>query len=334
MHERPDKISTTAPRAWLGFIIRVGVSAALLVWLLRRLDGVLERIQDIEPAALWPAALVFMLSTCLGALQWSMILRHSGIELPMWRLSAFYWIGLFFNNFLPSTVGGDVIKVADVAQSTGKVARPAAGTLLDRILGLVALSSIGVLSSLVLGGSRPAGIPWWVLSLVALGLVTLGSLLLSKRLGAALLHTVSRIRLAHLGDRLGKLLEELRVFRNAPRFLAQMFAMALLVQAIRVLTHVMVAQAMGLQLDREMVLGLYVLVPLLGVILVLPITFNGWGLRGNAAERLLPAGLGVTAQDAVALQLTTFFIQMAVSTLGGVLLVIRMVLSKRGGRSG
>jgi len=310
-------------RAWLGLALRMAVSAALLVWLFRELRGGWQQLGEIDPLRLWPAALVFALSTWLGALQWTILLRHSGVALPRWQMTQLYWIGLFANNFLPGNVGGDVVKVADVAVHTGRVARPIAGTLLDRILGLIALVSLGLIASAILGGPRPAGLPWWILGLVALGLLGLGAVLLSRRLGQLLARGVAPITVGGLGERLTVLLDELQAFRRAPGILARVQGLALVVQFLRVMTHVMVASAMDIPLDAERILGLYVLVPVLGVAIVLPISFNGLGLREWVATRLLP-DIGIAPDAAFALQFATYLVQVAVSGIGGLLLLRRM----------
>ena len=75
-------------------------------------------------------------------------------------MQAIYWVGLFFNNFLPGNVGGDLVKVSDVAVNTGNVARTVAGTLLDRMLGLCALVFVAFAAGaiLVVSGLSPRGL--------------------------------------------------------------------------------------------------------------------------------------------------------------------------------
>ncbi len=315
-------------RAWLGLAIRLVVSAALLLWLIRDLKGGWQRLGDIDPWSLWPAALVFTASTILGGLQWGILLQHAGVELSLYRLGRLYWIGLFFNNFLPSNVGGDLVKVADVALETGHMARPVAATMLDRILGLLALASLSLIAGAVLGGHRPAGLPWWFLVLVALGLALLGAVVLSRRLGRLLTRLASRIEKGRMGSRLAGLLREFQIFRTAPLFLLRVWLLALVVQTMRVATHIMVARAMGIELDLDRILGLYVLIPILGVAIVLPVSFNGLGLRELVATRLLPR-LGIAAEEAFALQLTTYFVQVVVSALGGAFFAARLLTARR-----
>jgi uncharacterized protein (TIRG00374 family) len=305
-------------RAVLGTVLRLLVSLVLLGWLLHNLQGGWRRIQGLEILDLVPAATIFALSTVLGACQWALLLRRAGVPLPFGRLLRLYWIGLFFNNFLPSNVGGDLVKVADVKWTTGTASKAVAGTVLDRLLGLTALAGLGLIAAGFLGGPRPAGLPLWLLALTACGLALLAALLLSRRLGHLLASLAGRVRWAGMGPRVERLLAEFQVYRRRPAFLARVLALALLVQALRVLTHVFVARALGVTLDGSTLLGLYVLIPVLGVAIVLPVSFNGLGLRELIATRLLP-GIGIGPEAAFALQITTWLVQVAVSGVGGVL---------------
>lgn len=309
---------------WAVTLLRVAISAALLAWLLTELRGGLDRIRDTSLVALVPAAAVFALSTVLGAWQWTLILRRAGLVVAAGRLHALYWVGLFFNNFLPSNVGGDLVKVADVAVETGRVARPIAGTLLDRALGLSALAALAFIGGAALGGDTPAGLPWWALVVVAVPVIVGTGAILSGRAGRALAWTLDRLRPGRSRGRLRQMLGVLQDYRSDPGFVLRLAALALLVQALRVATHLLVSSAMDIPLDLERCLQLYVLVPVLGMAVVLPISFNGLGVRELVATRIMPA-IGIGAETAVAMQLVTYFVQVAVSLIGGIVFATMMI---------
>lgn len=310
-------------RSALGAGLRLTISIALLLWLASQLRGGFEQVRAVDPMRLLPAALVFALSTVLGAWQWILLLHHAGIAVPGARLHGLYWTGLFFNNFLPSNVGGDLVKIADLAVSTGRVARPVAGTVLDRMLGLSALVTIALVAGATLGADQPAGLPWWALIALVVPVIALSLAVLSGRIGRVLVAVWTRLRPARPHGRLQKLLDELHHYRSAPGFVVRIAALALFVQALRVLTHVMVAQAMDLPLGYERVVQLFVLVPVLGVAVVLPLSFNGLGVRELVATRLMPQ-IGIGAETALALQITTYLVQLAVSLIGGLVFAVRM----------
>lgn len=315
------------PRRWWSLALRIVVSVTLMWWLVHNFQGGWRKLQDIQPLSLAPAALIFALSTILGAVQWSLLLRHAGLGLSLGRLTRIYWIGLFFNNFLPSNVGGDLVKVADVSLSTGELSRAVAGTILDRVVGLSALAALGVIAALISRGFGHLDLPSAVLIGVCLLLLITSGLLLSNRLGERITSLAARLHFARIHERMRDLMSEFAHYRRAPVFLLGIFSLSLLVQFLRVLTHVLVAQALAIPLSWPLVLGLYVLIPVLGIAIVLPISFNGLGLRELIATRLLP-GIGIAAPEAFALQITTYLVQVAVSAVGGVFFAIRLL---RGG---
>lgn len=316
---------------WLAPLLRLAVSGLLLWWLGRTLAGGFGELAEIRPRQLWGAAVLFAASTVLATWQWVLLLRLAGVATPTGRLHQLYWIGLFANNFLPSNVGGDAIKIADVAVQEGQLSRPFAATLLDRVIALVALISLALSAGLALGGSEPAGVPWWVL-LTGLGpVVVLGSLLFSRRLGAVLVRLLSRFPLG-IATRVERVLPELHAFRPHRVALLGVYLLALLVQAMRVWTHVEVARAMGIPLGTERILDLYVLVPVLGMAIVLPISFNGLGVREWVASRLFPQ-IGIAAPTAFALELATWLVQVAVSLVGGLLFAWQLGRGRLGRRA-
>jgi len=304
----------------LWFIARVGISFALLWWLWSRLDGGIERLGDVDPLRLWPAVLIFAVSTALGALQWMILLRSGGVQIGFPRALRLYWIGLFCNNLLPSNVGGDVVKIADVAVSEGTLLRPAAATLLDRLLGLLALVLYALVAGAILGGRAPAGVPWWLLVLAGAPVPIALALLLSRRLAALV---ASWIRRFGQDERFLALARELEAYRLQPRVLFGVLGLALVVQFLRVGTHMVVARELGLGFSLERGLEFLVLIPLLALAIVLPISFGGLGLREWVATRLMPQ-IGITAESAVVLQLSTYLVQVAVSLVGGVLFVAEL----------
>jgi uncharacterized protein (TIRG00374 family) len=311
-------------RRWAVAGFRIALSVALIAWLLWANRGSWQRLMEVSLLALIPAVAVFAVSTLLGAWQWTLILRRAGLRVGPGRLQAIYWVGLFFNNFLPGNVGGDLVKISDVAVNTGQVARTVAGTLLDRMLGLCALVCVALGAGALLGDQAPAGLPWWALIGLVLLVWAASAALLSGRLGRSLLGLVTWLRRGRVSQRLTQLLGELQFWRADKWFVIRLAALAFVVQSLRVLTHVLVSHAMEIPLDAARVLQLYVLVPVLGLAVVLPISFNGLGVREFVATRLMPQ-VGIPAEVALAMQLVTYLVQVAVSLVGGVVFAVMLI---------
>ena len=298
------------------------VTAALVAFVLSRLS--LTEIQAAMKAPRWgwlAAALgVYGVSAFGGAQQWAWILRVAGIAAPPREIRRLYFIGLFFNNFLPANIGGDAYKVLDLGRRENRPLGVFCATLMDRLIGLGALTALAVV---VLAGASAAGValpPAVLLMIPVLGLL-FGVLaaLLSRRLGARLPGLLSRVGLGRLAEQAGRVTEEFGRYRHEVRFLNGIFAFSVVVQLLRMLTHVLVGLGLGYVLSPTQMVQLLVLVPLLAILLTLPVTINGIGLRESVSAELLTAA-GLSAPHAVAMELAAFLVQVVFSLQGGVLL--------------
>ncbi|HPF70909.1 MAG TPA: lysylphosphatidylglycerol synthase transmembrane domain-containing protein, partial [Candidatus Krumholzibacteria bacterium] len=285
-------------------VAKVAVSAGLIAFLLSRLS--LAEISDAMERPRWgwlAAALgVYGLSAVGGAQQWAWILRVSGVAAPVREIRRLYFIGLFFNNFLPANIGGDAWKIVDLGRQEGKPLAVFASTVLDRLLGLTALTLMAVL---VLAGAAVSDIPLPQAALLLLpvlaGLAGLLAMLLSRRLGGRAPALLARAGLPGLATRLAGLAEAFAAYRRKVRWLNGLLAFSVGVQLLRIVTHLLVARGLGFTLGGAQAVQLLVLIPLLAISLTLPITINGIGLRESISANLL-VWAGLAAPQAVAME--------------------------------
>lgn len=96
----------------------------------------------------WPWALLFLvllaLNTFISSTKWHALLRADGIVVPVPKLFASHLIGSFFNLFLPSSVGGDIYRIADISRRSGRTANTTASILFDRLTGFMAIALYGI----------------------------------------------------------------------------------------------------------------------------------------------------------------------------------------------
>lgn len=309
-------------RNLLIFLAKLIVSALLVAYVLSSLKW--TEIQDILLNPRWGwllgAMAVYAASVFGGALQWSWILKAAGIEAPRREIRRLYFIGLFFNNFLPANIGGDAYKIVDLGRKENRAMGVFCSTLLDRLIGLTALTTLAVAFLLVAAGnSIPLPSSALLLILVTIALVALLALLLSRRLGSWLPGLFHRWGRPGIARWLESVTSELALFRHKVRWLNGVFLFSLLVQFLRMVTHLLVAFGLGLTLNIEQMVQLLVLVPMLALSLALPITINGIGLRESVAAQLLIFS-GLAEPQVVAMEMVAFLVQVIFSLQGGVLL--------------
>ncbi len=311
-----------AVRSRLFLALKVLGTIALVAFLLAKLP-----LREVEAAMSHPhwgwllaSLAVYAVSAVLGAWQWALILRGVGIDAGWGEIARLYHIGLFFNNFLPANIGGDAWKILDLGARDGRRAGVLGATMLDRLIGLAALTALACLG---MGAAAVLHVP---LPKVALLMLPIGVLLfaalavlLSRRLGGLLVTIARRVGLARLAGPLTHFTDDLA--RVAPRigWLNGIFGLSLGIQFLRLVTHLLAAWGLGFVISGQAALQLTVLIPLLALSLTLPISINGIGLRESVSAGLL-TWAGLAAPQAVAMELAAYLVQVAFSLVGGVFL--------------
>src|SRR5689334_12839683 len=93
----------------------------------------------MSPAWLVLALAAYAVTQSVSVWRWNRLLRAQHIEVEPRKLTESIWVSLFFNNFLPSNIGGDVVRIADTAPAAGSKTLATTVILVDRVLGLTAL---------------------------------------------------------------------------------------------------------------------------------------------------------------------------------------------------
>src|SRR5206468_389845 len=150
-----------ADRRALGLWIRTGASVVMLTLLVPRVH-----LRSLVPewdhtTFLWLAAAVGVTAVAVvtSALRWQAVLAGLGLHARARRLLHHYLAGLFVGNFLPSTIGGDVLRIRRLATDNGDTAASFASVVLERLSGMLVLPAITLTSLATNSGLRDLGGP-------------------------------------------------------------------------------------------------------------------------------------------------------------------------------
>ena len=311
-----------SPRTLLLLTAKVLVSVLLFVWLFRKLQwsAIGPALRHADPVwVAWSAVLLFA-SHLMASYQWGRLLGAAGIELPFWKVASYYHVGLFFNNFLPANVGGDFARTLDAARAGSSRTTALSTVLLDRLIGMVALGFVAVMTTLPAIdrfhlATAYAGVVAFFLTAVVLLRAVLDPGVLT-----ALERLMARIGIGRFAPALDDLSGRLAVFRGQRRLLLEVSCVALVVQVMRIGVHVLVARALGVHVGTAY---FFLFVPLLAVIVSLPISLNGIGVR-EGAGMLLFGLVGLDRANAFALQFGTYLVAVGVSLIGGLVFLARI----------
>jgi uncharacterized membrane protein YbhN (UPF0104 family) len=309
-------------RRVLFLVVKIGISAGLL-WLLFSQTDVAEvggRLRSMDPGWLLLGVFVYLLHLLVGAWRWRLLLDTQQVGVPISMLFRSYLVATFFNNFLPSNIGGDVVRIADTAPLTGSRTVATGVILVDRMIGLAALTAVAAAGSVLAHHGRmpvPGASYLWMflVGFVALGVPALyHPHLVTKMLGP--LRVLHPEWVEHRLARIHTLLEQMA---RRPGAVAVAGAGAVTVQLLLVLVYVAVAYGLGIPFRMRDAL---IIVPVSLVAQLLPISINGLGVR-EATFSYFFARLGLGVGAALALSLASAGLIMVLSLAGGALFLLR-----------
>ena len=263
--------------------------------------------------SLWAAGLgLYLAAQGVSSVRWRMLARVQGFSGSRSRYLAYYFIGMFFNLILPTSIGGDMLRTWYLATREGAAVtrerRQAAAFLSvtgDRLNGLLALIGVACVAALCCPTPLPAWIDW-----------TVAGLAVAALLGLAVLPWVGPLLASR--PRLRGLAPSASLFISDPQTLLLATVLSFVVQGANVLLAWLMGEALGLPVPP----AYYgILAPLVALLALLPISLNGMGLR-EAGTVVLLAPFGVGAGEAVTLAVLTFAVYTAASLCGGAVLVL------------
>jgi len=132
----------------LSFLLRVGLSGALLWYLFSKIDvgRIWEVLRGARLEFLGYAFIVFFVVNLVLLARWFIFIKALGVTSPARDVVRYYFVGLFGNLFLPSTIGGDILKIYGLCRNSSQKTRVVASVLLDRLSGFAAIVVVSVVS--------------------------------------------------------------------------------------------------------------------------------------------------------------------------------------------
>lgn len=240
---------------------------------------------DADPIWIILALLVTTANRILMAVKWTLLLVVKDIHLSWWRATKIYYQSTFLGVFLPPTVGGDVVRAWLVTRDEQRLPEIASSILIERAIGLLALAIFGIMAAALLPGLiGPSGLDSWNLLAALLGtsFVLIGVFVFSfSTVAETMIMRLSRLLanvpvIGRLAALLGKIHHAYRDYRHERTTLFLFFLLTMLENALPILRAWMVAVALGVTVSP---LWFLIIVPLELVLIRIPLSFDGFGIR-------------------------------------------------------
>ncbi|MBX9681634.1 MAG: flippase-like domain-containing protein [Gemmataceae bacterium] len=249
----------------------------------------------------WLAAVgILAVSLVFSAYRWQRFAEELKFDRPFAKYVGYYFVGMFFNLFLPTSVGGDVVRAWYLDNRSGRKLAAFASVFLDRVNGLGILVMLACVASLASPVPRPMWVDACVWGLLAAGFA-----------GMIALPFVARME--RWSPNRARQLRTMVDIIHHPVVLVQTTIVSVIVQIANVV--IVWCLVRGLDLDIS-ITYLGIVVPIISLLTMLPVSLNGMGIReGAMALFLIP--LGVAESSALTLSLLWFSVYLAVGLLGG-----------------
>ncbi|MGB7951395.1 MAG: lysylphosphatidylglycerol synthase transmembrane domain-containing protein [Candidatus Binatia bacterium] len=312
-------------------LVKLLVSVGLLVFFFTRIhpEQFFVALASANFSYVALGLVVYLLAQVGSAFRWAVLARPLGFTTRLKDYGLYYLVGMFFNLFAPSTVGGDVTRVYYLTRDgeTSRQKQWAASTVpaavsvfMDRAIGMTALVWLGAVGlALYPGYAVPQAIRSLTFAL-SIGLLVGGLLVLLLRpfLPVDGHPIVVKLRLA------------MHAYRAHWRVIPQVILLSFVVHLIQAWMHVMIGKALQIEVPFAFCIILY---PLVGTFAALPISLNGIGLREGGYLFLLGL-IGISAEKGVAFGLLIFLVVVVDSLIGGLVFLLKKSPTPAQDRSG
>jgi hypothetical protein len=304
----------------LNIAVRVIIGAGVFALLLARTDlsSLADELSGARPGFVAGAVSLFLAGLGVSALRWREYLVALEIAMPFPALYRLYFVGTFFNAFLPTGIGGDAYKAIRLGRARGRLTPAFASVFLDRFAGVVGLALIGLVLSLVrLGQGDRSRIPATAL-LVSIAILGAAGLLLGP--GERLLGRRGRlIPLEGFGGKIRGAVRAVHAAGRHPRAAAAGLALGFVFQLTVLAYHLTIARALGI--TSVPVAAMSGIVVVASVATLIPLSISGLGFLEGAYVWGLGA-YGVSHSTAVAFALVVRAVLLLSSALGGLVYLV------------
>jgi uncharacterized protein (TIRG00374 family) len=302
--------------------LKILISGFLVGFLLYRigLQEVINHLSNVHGGWLLAAILLFTSSHFLGAFQWWLLLKSERIKISWGQSLAFYFVGLFFNNFFISALGGDFLRMYDIRRYTRDGPAAVSTVFLDRALGLFVLSGLGILLMpfILLRSDHRIEI-LLLCCFLAAGWIVFIFIFFNKPFARPFAWVMEKLIPAGIVVKFREVYRKIHDFGRKRRLVIALVLVSFIIQSGRIVTHFLLAISLGISISP---IYFFVIVPVIAIMASLPISIGGIGLREQTGVVLFGI-VGMTSLQAFSVEFLAYLVAIVTSIPGGLIFIIR-----------
>jgi hypothetical protein len=309
---------TKNAKGLLPFLLRVVISGALLRYVFSRIDTT-HTVQILKSADLnyiFLSGMIFIAINGILLLRWFVFIKALDLSVPVPSVVTHYFYGLFGNLFLPTSIGGDLIKIIGLCRNSSEKPKIVASVLIDRLSGFAAIVIVAIVAFAFghkLIGDYALVVP---IAFLTAGILAIAAVLFNEKIYSFMCRLFSWF--PRLQKALMAMHYDIALLKSAHKYKEGIKGIMLSCLSQTVYAFTFYFTAKGLHQDIPIVPFL-VFVPIICVAAAFP-SIGGLGFREVGATYLF-AKIGVTSGVAVSMSLINFLFMVMVGLAGGVLYV-------------
>ncbi|MDX1701628.1 MAG: lysylphosphatidylglycerol synthase transmembrane domain-containing protein [Melioribacteraceae bacterium] len=235
-----------------------------------------DLLSDVRWIYVLASFLIMFVLNFSSSVKWYMLLLSKKISISLWRIYAYYSIGRFFNLILPTSMGGDIVRIFQLGKYTGKKEIAAASVIVERFTGLIVLLMMTIAAVIL---NLQIFNQLWLASALILASIALGLIIwivLDSRVFNFFSNKVQKIKiLVKIFNKLNKIRETIIDFKSDRRAISWAIINSIIFQLLAVMNVWITSKAFGDELD---ILTCLVAVPVILFIMNIPFSIGGIGL--------------------------------------------------------
>jgi glycosyltransferase 2 family protein len=304
-------------------VIKCAISGSLIYWILQgsNLSEIFSVVRSGDTPLLLLAFTLNFVSLYVSAYRWRVLLNAQGIDVPLLFLLKSCAVGVFFNNFLPSTVGGDAMRAYDSWQAGKNKASAVTVIFVDRFLGLLALM-LFALGAVMVSKELTASLPYlylWLVLITAAMLLFVWIVFLPSRWMPTVIPEIRLSLWPKLRIVLDNVLDAFVAFQGKKDALAKGLGLSMILQANVVMHYYFFARGLNFSMPLY---NFFLIVPLAVLIMTIPVSINAIGVREHTFAFFFTA-FGVSKVEAIALAWLVYGVVIFQGVLGGIIYTLR-----------
>lgn len=304
------------------FSLKFIVSTSILAFLLIYKTSVQEILNVLKNVNIFWLALSFSLHSIglmISAIRWQILIRAQGEKAPLIYLIKSYLVGNFFNNFLPTRFGGDVVRIWDGSRYAKSWVHSSATILIERWTGIVILLLFAVVSSLIRMDMAHKLPIVWVSLLVGITGIFLSLTILLPFTRNLLDKIPEKGGIVKIKEKILTFRETLFIYRQQSTLFIKALFWAFLLQINVIIHYFLIGKALGLHIG---LLDYFIFIPIVYLIMVIPITINGLGLREGSYIEIF-AFYRILPQTAFSFSIIDVAFGLIIGVIGGIIYITR-----------